>query len=69
MPKFTVCKELEYVTGHLRYGHAAVEVEAETEEEALTKAEEYFDCGDYDVVVDDYEIDDCGSLYGDAYIE
>jgi len=69
MKKFKVCKNLDYVQGHLRYGHAEVTVEAETEEEALAKAEECFADHNYDVVVDDYEIEDCGDLYGEAYID
>ena len=42
MKKFKVGKDFEYITGHLRYGHAEVIVEAETEEEAKALAEEKF---------------------------
>ena len=69
MPKFTVCKDLDYVQGYLRYGHAEVTIEADTEEEALAKAEECFADRNFDVIVDDYSIEDYGDLYGDAYIE
>ncbi len=68
MPKFKVCKDLDYVQGYLRYGHAEVTVTAETEEEALAKAEEYFADRNYDVVVDDYSVEDSGDPCGDAYI-
>lgn len=68
MPKFKVCKDLDYVQGYLRYGHAEVNIEAETEEEALAKAEASFAARDFTVVIDDYSVEDCGDPCGDAYI-
>ena len=67
--KFKVCKNLEYVRGYLRYGHGTVIVKAESEEEALKLAEKAFENDNYAVEVDDYEIEDCGDFYGEAYIE
>lgn len=52
------------VVGHLRYGHRDVEIEADTEEEALKIVNELDEdelCFDYDasgIKVDDYEIND-----------
>ena len=68
MKKFTVGKDFDYLQGHLRYGHAEITVEAESEEEAKTKAEEYFANGDYRIIVDDFEIEDHGDLDGSSYI-
>lgn len=67
--KFKVCKNLEYVRGYLKYGHGEVIVNAESEKEALAIAEEAFADDNYDVEVDDYEIEDCGNFYGEAYIK
>lgn len=52
------------VTGHLRYGHRDVCIEADTEEEArqiveqLSEDELVFDYGASDLHIDDYEIYD-----------
>ena len=67
--KFKVCKNLDYVQGHLRYGHGTVIVEAESKEEALKLAEKAFEDDNYEVEVDSYEIEDHGDFYGEAYIE
>ena len=67
--EFKVCKNLEYVRGYLKYGHGEVIVNAESEEEALAIAEEAFENDGYNVEVDDYEIEDCGNFYGEAYIK
>ena len=48
---------------------AEVTIEADSEEEALAKAEECFADRNFDVIVDDYSIEDYGDLYGSAYIE
>lgn len=67
--EFKVCKNLEYVRGYLKYGHGEVIVNAESEEEALAIAEEAFENDDYYIELDDYEIEDCGNFYGEAYIK
>ena len=67
--EFKVCKNLEYVRGYLKYGHGEVIVNAESEEKALAIAEEAFENDGYNVEVDDYEIEDCGNFYGEAYIK
>lgn len=45
------------LSGHLRYGTAVVEVEAETKEEAKIKIQEAFEDSCYDIIDVDYEID------------
>lgn len=67
--EFKVCKNLEYIQGYLKYGHGEVIIDAESEEEALAIAEEAFKNNEYDVEVDEYEIEDCGNFYGEAYIK
>lgn len=46
------------LTGHIIYGTALVQVEAETEEEAEIKIAQDFDNGNYDFIDVGYEIDD-----------
>lgn len=64
MKKYLVTQKLEYVIGHLRRGHFQIEVKAENEEEAKKIGEEFFNQGDGDIIVDDYEIDDYGPTIG-----
>ena len=56
--KFKFKKELDYVVGHLRYGHIEGIVEADNLEEAKKKLEEYEKedllCDYGKVVIDDY---------------
>lgn len=56
--KFKFKKELDYVVGHLRYGHIEGIVEADNLEEAKKKLEEYEKedllCDFGKVVIDDY---------------
>ena len=56
--KFKFKKELDYVVGHLRYGHIEGIVEADNLEEAKKKLEEYEKedllCNFGKVVIDDY---------------
>lgn len=37
MTRFRVTRDLDYVTGHLRYGHLEGEFEAESKEELMEK--------------------------------
>lgn len=70
--EFKVCKDLDYVQGHLRNGHVEILIEAKTEEEALEKAENFFNddnFDDYGIEVDDYEIEGHGDFFGKAYIK
>lgn len=70
MKKFKVEIPLEYVQGHLRYGHLEAEIEAKTEEEAKTLAKEWAEDGDMSIEVDDYSIDDIGDVdYENMIIE
>lgn len=72
MKTFVVGRNVDYVQGHLRYGHRETLVEAESREELEEKlkdekyVEEIFD--DSDLIVDDYEVDDSGDFYGDPWI-
>ncbi len=67
MKKFKVVVPCEYIVGHLRYGHGEAIIEAKDIEEAKQKAKEF---DDYDIEIDDYEIDDCGSFeFEDMEIE
>lgn len=56
--KFKVCKSLDYVQGHLRSGHGAVIVEAESKEEALKLAEKDFEDDNYEVEVEDIDFEE-----------
>lgn len=56
--KFRVTQDLDYITGHLRYGHKEGVVEVESEEE-LKELINTGDISDYmSVEVDDYEVED-----------
>lgn len=58
MKKFRVTQDLDYVVGHLRYGHkeGIVEVESEDELKEMIDSGEIFDY--MDVEVDDYSVED-----------
>jgi len=61
MARYKVTIPVDYVMGHLRYGHLEGVIEADSVEDI--KNMDYDEIRDYlDLVVDDYEIDD----YGDA---
>ena len=60
--KFKVIKDLDYVIGHLRYGHLEGVVEAESEEQ-LKELLKKPDAKDYlEVVIDDYEVEDYDAI-------
>lgn len=63
MAKFKVSQDADYVMGHLRYGHREGIIEADSLEDAKAKVEKdgYYDC--FDLVVDDYSVEDVS--YGD----
>lgn len=56
--KLKITQDLDYVEGHLRYGHMKLEIDKE-EWDKMTKVEqeEYFE-DNAEVIIDDYEIDD-----------
>lgn len=61
-----ITANLDYIQGHLRYGHieASLSDKEYKEFEALPKKEQkdwLMDVGS--LIVDDYEIDDVGSIY------
>lgn len=61
MKKFKINIPLDYVQGHLRYGHGEILVEAESEEEIREKIKnKEIDLYDFGLIVDDYEVDDYG---------
>lgn len=63
MSKYKIIGHLDYVQGHLRYGHLELEIEKE-KWDSMTKDEqkEYLDeCGD--LIVDDWEVDGRGDIF------
>lgn len=72
MLKFLVNIPVDYIIGHLRYGHFEGTVRAENEEDARKKIQKMFDEKDFDfeLLIDDYEIDDYGEVnIKDAIVE
>lgn len=72
MKTFVIGRNVDYVQGHLRYGHKETIVEANSKEELEEKLKdenyvnEIFE--DSDLIVDDYEVDDCGNFYEEPWI-
>lgn len=68
MKKILIDAPLEYVIGHLRYGHLEGVIEVPDEEFEKFKENpidflydnEYID--ELDLLIDDWEIDDCGKI-------
>ncbi len=58
MAKFIVTQELDYITGHLRYGHREGIIEADSLVEAKKKIEEKGGEDYLNLVVDDCRIED-----------
>lgn len=58
MKKYRVKVGCDYVQGYLKYGHGETIIEAETEEEAIDKVLNNKNNLDFDMVLDDYEIED-----------
>jgi hypothetical protein len=68
MKRFKISIPLEYVMGHLRYGHLEYEVDADTFEEAMERIMDGSE-DDYELIVDDWEVSDYGDVdYDDARI-
>lgn len=59
--RYTISVPVEYVFGHLRYGHLEMIIEADNEEEARAE----FDPRYADLIVDDWEVYE----YGDPMME
>lgn len=59
--RYTISVPVEYVMGHLRYGHLEMIVEADNAEEARAA----FNPRYADLIVDDWEVED----YGDPMME
>lgn len=67
--KFLVTADLDYVQGHLRYGHLEGVVDVESEDE-LNKLIDSGEIEEYlSVVVDDYRIEGLGEPEHFEYIE
>ena len=60
--KFLVTADVDYVMGHLRYGHLEGVIECESEEELKEMIENKNLDGYLDLVVDSYEVEDCGDV-------
>jgi len=56
MKKFKVTQDLDYISGHLRYGHFEGIIEAESAREAQEMVEDD-PIGYLSLVIDDYEVD------------
>lgn len=66
--KFRVTADLDWVSGHLRYGHLEGIVEAESEEALKVLMQSPGFKYALDLVVDDYEVDGYGDV-GDYQYE
>lgn len=61
----TVYADLEYLMGHLRYGHIELQMDEEEYKEYETytdKEKEEYIMENGDLVIDDYEVDDYGPI-------
>ena len=68
MKRFKISIPLEYVMGHLRYGHLEYEVDADTFEEAMECIMDGSE-DDYEFILDDYEVNGYGDVeYDDAKV-
>ena len=62
MKKFIITQQVDYIEGHLRYGHFEKIIEAKSLDEAKKLALKMdMEC-DGELIVDDYRIDDYGDL-------
>lgn len=59
----TVCADLKYLTGHLRYGHIELPMDEKEykEYESCTDKEKYI-IENGDLIIDDYEVNDYGPI-------
>jgi len=57
MKLYKVFQDLDYVSGHLRYGHLEGTVEAESAEEAIALVKDD-PLGYLSIIIDDYELED-----------
>ena len=53
-----ISKNLNYVSGHLRYGHRELEVDEEKWNSMSDSEKDKFFDDNAEIIVDDYEIDD-----------
>ena len=60
--KFKVTANVDYVMGHLRYGHLEGIIEAKSEEELKEMLKDPDVRADLELVVDDYEVDSYGDI-------
>ena len=60
--KFKVTANVDYVMGHLRYGHLEGIIEAKSEEKLKEMLKDPDVRYDLELVVDDYEVDDYGNI-------
>ena len=75
MKKFKIDAPVDYVMGHLKYGHyeGEVEIPEEDEEDFLKSPLDYLNNNDLvnllDLKVDEFEIEGCGDIYEINYEE
>lgn len=61
----TVCADLKYLTGHLRYGHIELPMDEKEYKEYETytgKEKEKYIIENGDLIIDDYEVNDYGPI-------
>ena len=62
MKKLKLRGDIDYISGHLRYGHFEAEI-TKAQFDLMTKEQlkEFLE-DNGELIVDDYEIDDCGEI-------
>lgn len=60
MPKIKLTQELDYISGHLRYGHLELVVDADKWNDLSEEEKKAFFEDNAYIVVDDYEVEDHG---------
>lgn len=60
MPKIKLTQELDYISGHLRYGHLELVVDADKWNSLSEEEKKAFFSENSVIVVDDYEVEDHG---------
>ena len=59
---YKVTAELDYVQGHLRYGHIELEVEKETWDSMTEDEQKEYLKFNGEIVIDDYSLEDRGDI-------
>lgn len=62
MSKVTLTGNIDYIQGHLRYGHYEVEVDSEFVKNSTKEQLKQYLREKGELIVDDYEVDDVGAI-------